>query len=150
MVGGRPTDNESLLIELGETGLHGTVYWVYSGFDRSPEIQKDGAAIYGECNCSVARSGPRDGGRWRNVPRLYSVYLSLHQSQQGGGRGEFRTIHAFHRLCRYGQLLQTIHHRPRRPTVFSLNLPRPFSKPLYSNVFCPWPGPLMSTVRLPA
>jgi hypothetical protein len=47
------------------------VYWVYSGFDRSPEIQKDGAAIYGECNCSVARSGPRDGGRWRNVPRLY-------------------------------------------------------------------------------
>src|ERR1035438_5233779 len=115
MVGGRPTDNESLLIELGETGLHGTVYWVYSGFDRSPEIQKDGAAIYGECNCSVARSGPRDGGRWRNVPRLYSVYLSLHQSQQGGGRGEFRTIHAFHRLCRYGKLLQTIHHRPRRP-----------------------------------
>jgi hypothetical protein len=48
-----------------------SVYWVYSGFDRSPEIQKDGAAIYGECNCSVARSGPRDGGRWRNVPRLY-------------------------------------------------------------------------------
>jgi hypothetical protein len=51
--------------------LHISVYWVYSGFDRSPEIQKDGAAIYGECNCSVARSGPRDGGRWRNVPRLY-------------------------------------------------------------------------------
>jgi hypothetical protein len=51
--------------------LNITVYWVYSGFDRSPEIQKDGAAIYGECNCSVARSGPRDGGRWRNVPRLY-------------------------------------------------------------------------------
>src|ERR1035438_894766 len=127
MVGGRPTDNESLLIELGETGLHGTVYWVYSGFDRSPEIQKDGAAIYGECNCSVARSGPRDGGRWRNVPRLYSVYLSLHQSQQGGGRGEFRTIHAFHRLCRYGQLLQTIHHRPRRPLKLSCRKQNPSS-----------------------
>jgi hypothetical protein len=52
-------------------GLIFAVYWVYSGFDRSPEIQKDGAAIYGERNCSVARSGPRDGGRWRNVPRLY-------------------------------------------------------------------------------
>jgi hypothetical protein len=54
--------------DVGQVGQILSVYWVYSGFDRSPDIQKDGAAIYGECNCSVAQSGPRDGGRWRNVP----------------------------------------------------------------------------------